>query len=61
MLHCHRCAEDIPEGEAVIPQAINGSQNFWFYHPSCWTKCKDEKKALDQRIENVRRMAGFTH
>ena len=60
---CHEkgCREPIGVGEAVIPEAINGSDRYWFFHPGCYAKRLDEQKKADERIENVRRMAGYVH
>lgn len=58
---CKRCSEPISSGEACIPEQLGGSDHFWYFHPECYAKRKEEQKIFQQRIENVRHMAGFTH
>lgn len=40
---CHHCKEPIEVGEACIPEAINGSNHFHFFHPGCHSQWKGEK------------------
>ncbi len=58
---CHKCNENIETGEPMVHEPINGSGHNWFFHPGCYAAYKDERFQSEQRIENVRRMAGFTH
>lgn len=40
---CHKCKEPIEVGDAVIPEAINGSNHYHFYHPNCYSTVKGER------------------
>lgn len=40
---CQRCLERIEVGDACIPEAIDGSTHFRFFHPSCYTLTKGER------------------
>ena len=44
---CHHCKEIIEVGEACIPEAINGSTHYHFFHTSCHSQWKGEQDAKD--------------
>lgn len=60
-MKCHGCNEDIEQGEAVIPERVNGSDHYWFFHPGCHAKRKDEQERAEQRLRNVVSMARIVH
>lgn len=40
---CHKCKEAIEVGEACIPEAVNGSNHYHFFHPNCYATVKGER------------------
>lgn len=60
MAKCHKCTEDIPQGEALIQIPAAGNPYHYFYfHPGCFTEWNDEQQKQETRLNNVRRMAGY--
>lgn len=58
---CHRCREAIESREACIPEHINGSDHYWFFHPGCYAERIAEKEQAEQRLQNIVRMARQVH
>lgn len=58
---CHKCNEMIEVGEAVIPERLNGSDHYWFFHPNCYAKRLQEQQDAERRLQHVREMAGQVH
>ena len=56
---CRHCKEVIEVGEACIPEAINGSTHYSFFHPSCHARYKAERE--EQRLEDVADQARVVH
>ena len=38
-----------------------GGYHWWFFHPGCFSTWSEELLKQETRLNNVRRMAGFTH
>jgi len=57
-MNCYLCQEEIGSGEACIPERINNSAHYWFFHPGCYTKVQDERKKTEERARIL--MAGYT-
>lgn len=54
---CHKCKESIENGEACIPERINGSTHFNFFHPGChstWKGEHDEEARLRAAADSAR-------
>ena len=57
---CYKCKERIESGEACIPEQINGSQHFTFFHPGCHSTWKGECNE-EARLRNVADVARTVH
>lgn len=61
---CHygKCNEKIEVGEAQVqvPTAGN-SYHYLFFHPGCFTEWNEQQQKQETRLNNVRRLAGYTH
>lgn len=57
---CHKCKELIEPGEACIPEAINGSNHYHYFHAGCYAEWKKEKKD-DSQIQYVATLARTIH
>lgn len=53
---CPKCGEQIEVGEACIPEAVNGSNHFRFYHPNCYLTLKGEHDE-ESRLRNTAALA----
>lgn len=56
---CHKCREVIEVGDACIPEAINGSNHFHFFHPSCYSKAKSEE--VETKLQHDAELARTVH
>lgn len=61
MIHCHLCQETLEVGDAMIPERIHGSPHSWYFCPGCHAKWVEEREKTERRLQNVRRLAGYTH
>lgn len=58
---CHKCQEHFAVGEAVIPERLNGSDHYWFFHPGCYADRKAEQEKADRRLQHIINMARTVH
>lgn len=57
---CHKCKEPIETGEACVPEQINGSSHFTFFHPGCHSTWKGEHDE-EVRLRNASDLARTVH
>lgn len=61
MVICHKCSEAIAVGAAMTQVPTPGGYNWWYFHPECFAGWSEELLKQETRLNNVRRMAGYTH
>ena len=54
---CHHCKESIEGGEACIPEMVEGSTHYHFFHANCYVAWKEEdnESEINKKV-NLARM-----
>lgn len=54
MRTCHKCKQEIEEGEVAVPRRLNGSPNRVFFHDRCFAPWVAENAHVERTADTAR-------